>query len=423
MRILLKNGLIKDANSPYFEMEKDIFIEDGRIKKIADTIQEQNDRVIECRGKWVVPSFIDMSAHLNDPGMEHKEDITSGLRAAIEGGFSQVCVLPNTIPVSDSKGQMEYLISRSSKEIADILPYGAVSVGARGEQMAEMMDLFHSGAVAFTDGLNSIVNSELLFKALQYVHKFDGLIINRPCDPYLSTFGQMHEGIKSTELGMRGIPSLAEKLMIQRDLSILEYAGGRMHFSCISSKEGVELIGKAKKNGLDVTCDVAIHNLLWTDEMMEEFNTNYKVNPPLRSEEDRKTLIEGLKSGIIDCIVSDHQPQDEENKKLEFDLAAFGMTSLQTVFSGLIYLKAELPLNIAITALTHNPRKILRVSEYSILEGAEASISIFDSEEKWTLDLESNHSKSINTPYFGKELTGKVIGMYHLGALYLNENV
>lgn len=421
MKILLRNAFIKDPESEFFGSKKDILIAGDIISEIADRIDENSDREIDLTGKWVTPAFFDMSAHFNDPGKEHKEDINSGIAAAMAGGFSQVCLLPNTDPVTDHKGQVEYIISRSMRQTGEVIPLGSVTVGAKGDQMAEIMDLYNAGAIAFTDGVHPIVNSEVLFKALQYVQKFDGMIINRPCDPYLAAYGQMHEGVRSTELGMKGIPSLAEELMLQRDLSILEYAGGRIHFSCISSKEGVELIKEAKEKGLQVTCDVAIHNLLWTDEQTVDFDTNFKVQPPLRSSEDRKALIEGVNSGAIDVIVSDHQPQDEESKKLEFDQAKFGMISLQTLFSGLLSIKEELSFDQAVSALTHHPRKLLKQNDFTIAKGQKASLGLFDPEEEWVFDGSANRSKSGNSPFFGQKLTGRSVGLIHKGRLFQSE--
>lgn len=413
MKYLLRNALIRDPNSVHNNQVSNILIEGGKISSIDKQATLRGGKEIDCNGKWLSPSFIDLGAHFFDPGFEHKEDLLSGAEAAVRGGFGQVCVLSNTQPALDSKGSIEYIRSRSQIAALQILPIAAVSIGCEGQNMAEMHDLYSAGAVAFSDGTRPIINSELLLKALQYVQKFNGLVINRPADPYLSNHGQMHEGMMSTSLGMKGIPSIAEKLMIERDLSILEYTGGRIHFSCISTASAVELIREAKDKGEKVTCDVAIANLLFTDELLSDFDSNYKVAPALRTEHDRKALIEGLRDGTIDAIVSNHMPQDEESKKLEFDLAEFGMSFSQLFFSGLLRLDGELSFDKLLDAVTFRPRKILGLEDYSIEVGNDASLVILDPDIEWLFSKETNFSKSSNNPFFGQKMKGKCVGLIH----------
>ncbi|MCL4161252.1 UNVERIFIED_CONTAM: hypothetical protein GTU68_031419, partial [Idotea baltica] len=276
--------------------------------------------------------WFDMRANFNDPGYEHKEELNSGLKAAAVGGFTSVALLPNTNPCIETKNDVGYLMSKNQSSVTQIYPLGAVTKGCKGEDFTEILDMHAAGAVAFTDGENPIWNTDILLKTLQYLQKFDGLLMNRPEDTYLTAFGTMNEGITSTLLGLKGMPGLAEEIMVNRDIELLKYAGGRIHFSNVSTAHALRQIAKAKKKGLNVTCDVAAHNLIFDDSVLSDYDTNYKVNPPLRNKRDLKALERGLNSMNIDVIVTAHSPQDEESKKLEFDHADFGMLGLQTFF-------------------------------------------------------------------------------------------
>lgn len=417
MKLLLSNARVLDADSPYNGQVVDILIEAGQITRIGSGLKAEKTH--DLAGKLVTPGFCDLSAHFNEPGHENKEDLASGVRSAAFSGFTDVCVLPNTDPVIETKSDVTFIRSKSAKGV-QLHVIAAVSEGCKGENLTEMLDLNAAGAIAFSDGLKPIWNTELLLKALQYMHQFDGLVINRPKDIYLSQFTHMHEGVVSTMMGMNGEPALAEEIAIKRDLDVLRYTGGRIHFAQISSAKSVDLIKAAKKDGLPVTCDVAIHQLIYTDEALSDFDSHLKVDPPFRTEKDRKALIKGLKEGIIDAIVSAHQPQDPENKDLEFDLAAPGIASLPTVFSQLITLQDELPLEIAISRLTTNPRSILGLDAVSVSEGMPARLAIFDPEKEWTLNGSSNPSKSHNSPELGKKLTGKCYALVADGQFLLN---
>lgn len=407
MKLLLKSAQIFDPLSKHHKQKVDILIEDGVIKQIGQKLTCTD--TFDLEGNMVTPGFVDLFAHFNEPGLEHKEDLSSGIEAAFFGGFTDVCLIPNTMPVIDSKSDVGFIRSRSGNKV-DLHSIAAVSEGTNGENLTEILDLNNAGAVAFSDGLSPIWNSELLLKALQYVQKFNGLIINRAKDVHLSQHSQMHEGEVSTSLGLKGEPSLSEEVALKRDLDILRYAGGRMHFSHLSTAKGVELIKAAKKEGLNVSCDVAVHQLIYSDKDLMDFDSDLKVDPPFRTEKDRKALIAGLKSDVIDAIVSSHQPQDIENKELEFDLADFGICSLPTVFSNLIKLSAELPLETSIQKLTHGPRKVIGLEEVKVEEGYPAKLSFFDEKAEWIFDDASNPSKSKNSPQFGETLTGKSIG-------------
>ncbi|MEP4533391.1 MAG: dihydroorotase [Cyclobacteriaceae bacterium] len=406
MKIRLANATIFAPSSKLHLKKTDILINNGVIEGIG---KSDLGKVIDLKGKIVGLGWCDLFAHFNEPGLEHKEDISSGMACAVAGGFTDVCLLPNTQPPVQTKGDVKFILGKSG--VVNLWPLAALSEGLKGENLTEILDMQSHGAVAFTDGLNCIWNSELLLKALQYVQKFEGLVIQKAKDPGLSQHAQMHEGVVSTGLGLNGEPSLAEELIIQRDIEILKYAGGRLHFTQVSSKRSVALIKKAKKDGLAVTCDVAVAQLLFNEQNLEDFDTNYKVDPPYRTESDRKALIKGLIDGTIDAITSSHQPQDQECKELEFDLADFGQISMQLVYPMLLEVKDELPLEISFDKLANGARKILGFDLVSIAEGQKAQLAVFDPDLEWDLNLETNKSRSQNTPYWGKTIKGKSIGI------------
>ena len=293
------------------------------------------------------------------------------------------------------------------------------SINCEGKELTEMIDLHTAGAVAFTDGINPIWHTNILLKSLLYVQKFNGLIINRPEDQMLTAFGNMNEGVVSTGLGMKGMPFIAEEVMIKRDLQLLEYAGGRIHFSMISSSGSVALIKQAKKNGLNVTADVGIHYLLFDESYLTSFDTNYKVNPPYRTEKDRKALIKAVKGGVIDAVVTDHQPHDEECKKLEFDLADFGITGLQTYYSQMLKVFGDETDSI-IERTQLNAKSILGFNQQPIEEGTEACLTFFSPDVAWVFDAATNQSKSENSPFYDEEMKGSVIGIFNDNKLVLN---
>ena len=418
MKTLLANARIMDVHSKYHGETLDILVEDGIISAVGKGLESK--KVIDLEGKVVTPAFFDFFAHFNEPGLEHKENLASGIKSALFGGFSDVCLIPNTHPVIDSKSDVGFIRGRSTAGV-ELHVIAAVSEGCLGENLTEILDLEDAEAVAFSDGLSPIWNTELLLKALQYVQKFDGLIINRPKDIHLSQFTHMHEGAMSTSLGLKGEPGISEEIAIKRDLDILKYAGGRLHFSHLSTARGVELIKAAKKKGLQVTADVAVHQLLYTEEDLIDYDSNLKSDPPFRSERDRKALIKGLKEGIIDAIISSHQPQDPESKELEFDLASPGLMSLPTVYSDLLALQDELPLEIAVQRLTSGPRAILGLPEVKVEEGSTAKLAVFDPHQVWEFSAKHNPSRSNNAPKYGQQLTGKCFGVYNQGTFFQNK--
>jgi dihydroorotase len=362
-----------------------------------------------------------MRVSAGDPGFEHKEDLTSACRAAAVGGFTDIAVLPNTRPVVDAKDTLGYVQRMVEGQPVAVHPIAAVTKGAKGVDFTDMIDLHHAGAVAFSDGDHPLQNADLLLKTLQYLQPIGGLLMNRPEETGLTHFGQMHEGVQSTLLGLKGMPAMAEELMIERDLRLLEYvlegdfSSPMLHFSCLSSLGAVSLIRGAKERGLPVSCDVAAHQLVFDDSALATFDTYLKVNPPFRSRADVEALWAGLTDGTIDAIVSDHNPQDDESKQVEFDQAEFGITGLETVFGAVMTHNQGLPLSQFVSALAINPRRILRLPAVTLAEGQPATLTLFDPTAKWT--FERSVSKSKNSPFRGMTFTGQVLGTIRAGKL------
>ncbi len=427
MQILIRSARVVDAASPFDGQVCDVLIEQGLIRQIGQSLSaDKSVRVVEGANLHVSPGWVDMRVLAQDPGFEHKEDLTSVCRAAAAGGFTDIAVLPNTQPVVDAKDTLGYVRRLGEGQPVRIHVIAAVTQKAAGNEFADMLDLHHAGAVAFSDGTHPLQNPDLLLKTLQYLQPIDGLLMNHPEEELLTRFGQMHEGVQSTLLGLKGMPSLAEELMVERDLRLLDYVLGGfpdgkgqpslrpvLHFSTISTARSVELIRQAKALGMPISCDVAAHQLVFDDSVMVEFDTNLKVNPPFRSTNDLAGLWAGLADGTIDAIVSDHTPQDSESKNLEFDQADFGIIGLETVFSAVITYNRELPLAQLVAKLTTQPRHILRLPELLIAEGEVASLTLFDPTATWT--YERTASKSKNSPFLGHTLTGRVVGTVHRG--------
>ncbi len=406
MSLLLKNVLVLDLNSPAHGKQANILIEKGVITSLAG---KSATKEIDLTGKVATTGWFDLNAQFHDPGNEHREDISSGSRCAQAGGFTDVCLIPDTDPPIESKSDVNYLLRKALPEV-DIHAFAAVSEGLKGENLTEMLDLKEAGAEAFSEGDRPIWNTELLLKALQYTASMDVPVIQNGRDIHIAASSHMHEGKTSTNLGLRGEPSLSEELVIQRDIDILKYSGGRIHFSRISSAKSIELIKLAKKSGLSVTCDVGIHHLIFNDESVGDFDTTFKVLPPYRSERDRKALVKGVKDGVIDAICSNHRPFDQECKQLEFDLADPGNTSLQTFYPSLVQISSEIPMEVLIDKITNGPRSILNLDQIRIEKEQPAKLTILDPDAVWHLNNHTNLSKSINSPFWEKELKGAVIG-------------
>ena len=426
MDYLIQNAEIIDPHSPHHRQKRSILIQGGKISKIAEenhflAENHPETRKFDATGLKLSVGWFDFRVSIKDPGLEFKETLETCIAAAQQGGFTEVVALPNTIPVVQTKNELNYIQKYNQEQALKIYPVAAVTLDTEGKELTEMLDLHHHGAIAFSDGEKPIWHSDILVKTLQYLQKFDGLLINRPEDQLLTMYGSMNEGINSTLLGMKGMPNLAEEMMIQRDLNFLEYAGGKLHFSLISTKRSVELIRQAKQKGLQVTCDMAMHQIAFDDSALMEFDTNYKVKPPFRTQEDIEALWEGLADGTIDVLVSDHNPQDEESKQLEFDQAEFGISSIETAFA-LIHKhnlqKKKLSLEQLLEKFTINPRKILNLPIPKIKEGEIANLSLFDTEKVWVLETKEMKSKSKNTPFLGQAFRGKAVAVFNQGKFY-----
>lgn len=418
MKTLIRSAKIICKSSEFHDQTKDIFIENGIISQIGDFVDIEVDDIIEGEDICVSVGWFDMRVHAKEPGHEYKESLESMEETALAGGFSEIALLPNTQPVVQTRESVNYL--KRSGEKVKFHPMAAVTLKCEGKDFTEMIDLHEAGAVAFTDGEHPIQNPDIFLKCLQYLTQFGGLLINHPEDTHLTHFGQMHDGAMSTFLGMKGMPQMAEEIMLMRDLKILEYVmqtpfsqgftdESILHFSCISSAQTINFIRMGKDMGLPISCDVAAHQLCFTENDLVDFDTNLKVNPPFRTQEDVDALWEGLADGTIDVIVSDHNPQDEESKKLEFDMAEFGVIGLETVFSSINTNNEKLSLEEIIEKITDNPRKILRLKNPIIKEGEKANLTVFAPNEAWVYEEKKIVSKSRNSPFIGKTLKGKVI--------------
>jgi dihydroorotase len=424
MKIRIASAQIIDTNSPFNGQHKQFWIENGKISSIADTaevINDQADHIIEADGLKISAGWMDMWAAAKDPGFEHQEDLITVRDAAAAGGFTEIALLPNTSPVVQTKEAVIYSRIKGSDHAVQAYPMAAVTLDIKGKDLTEMIDLHYAGAIAFTDGFKPVWHSDILVKTLQYLQTFDGLLINRPEDILLTQFGNMHEGITSTMLGLKGMPALAEEMMIARDLRFLEYAGGKIHFSMISTAKSVELIREAKQKGLQVTCDIAAHQVAFDDTALLNFDTNLKVNPPFRSRADIEALWQGLADDTIDAIVSAHNPLDEESKKLEFDLAEFGIIGLQTAFAVINTHNKILSLEKLIEKLTTRPRRILQLPDIHIAENQPASLTLFNTEYEWVLTEKNILSRSKNSPFIGHTLKGKPVAIINNGKIIVND--
>lgn len=417
MRILIKSCKIVHTGSSHNGLEKDILIEDGIISKIEDSLNIEADQTITFKDLHVSSGWYDANVNFCDPGFEIKEDIASGLKAAESGGFTAVSVSPDTNPCLSNKTQIEYVLKSSVFSSVDIFPFGSITEQLQGEQLAELYDMSKSGAVAFMDG-NRDVSAGIMYRALLYAQNFDGKIISFPYDQSLFGKGVVNEGKVSVQTGLKSIPSLSEHIRVQRDISLVEYTKGSLHFTGISTKESVDLIREAKKKGLAITADVYIMNLLFNDNEMLGFNSNMKVLPPLRGEEDRLALIAGIKDGTIDLVCSNHSPQNIENKELEFDLAEFGIIGIQTMFSLLCEIEG-LTIEEKIDCISAKARNVFGLKLVTIEEGALANLTLFSPSLEWTLTEDQIISKSKNTPFIDRQFNGKAIGTINNGLLTL----
>ncbi len=423
MHVLIRQAKVYDPQSPFHNQVVDIFIEDGVIRNIGhypDTLAD-TVTVIEGNELWVSPGWVDVFADYREPGFEYKETIATGLTAAAAGGFTRVLITPNTQPVLDQKSAVQYVLQRARGHVTTLHPLGAVSRQTEGKELAEMLDMHHFGAIAFTDGWKPVQQASLMLKALEYVKAFDGTIVQLPAEMPLSSGGLMHEGIVSTRLGIPGIPDLAETLMIHRDLELLRYTGSKIHFTGISATGSVAMIRAAKAEGLQVTCSVTPYHLALTDEALTSYSSLYKVMPPLRTEADRQALIEGLKDGTIDCITSHHRPQEWDAKAKEFEYASDGM-NIQQIAWALTWdaVRDHIIPERLLDAIAIAPRRIFGLGKNTLEQGAHAEMTIFTPAGTTVLQPENNHSLSRNNPFEGKALNGKVIATIHNLSVHKN---
>lgn len=417
MNILLKAAKIIDASRTDHHLKKrDILIENGVISQIAPEIMPvQNTKVVALENLHVSVGWFDSSVCFGEPGYEERETIAHGLHVAARSGFTDIVLNPNSHPIPDSSADIVFLKNAAQGRATNLHPLGSVTVKSEGLQLAELFDMKKSGAIGFYDFKRAIQNSNLLKIALQYAQNFDGLIHSFPMDFKIAGKGVANEGIVSTGLGLKGIPALAEELQIARDLSILEYTGGKLHIPTLSSANAVKLVAEGKKKGLDVSCSVAVHNLFFNDTVLQEFDTHYKVMPPLRTTIDTKALIDGLVAGTIDFVTSDHTPADIEQKQIEFDHAAFGSLGLESAFGALNTL-FELP--IVISLLTKG-RERYGVKTPQLKEGEKASLTLFNPDGVYTFTDEHILSTSKNSMFLGASLQGKVYGVFSNNLLML----
>lgn len=416
--LLLERARLVD---PRLKLDKvaDILIEKDRIKEIG-SIPNFKGRTIDCTDKIVMPGLVDMHVHLREPGQEHKETIKTGCNAAAAGGFTEICCMPNTKPPVDSRGGVEFIRERAAGHLVEVHPIAAVTMNLDGEKLTEMADMIEAGAVGFSDDGRPVSTAGLMRRALEYAGMFGRPIIDHCEDPTLSGGGVMHEGFVSTALGMPAIPSVAEEVIVARDVLMAEYTGGSLHIAHVSTAGSVRIIRDAKKRGVHITAETCPHYLVLSDDAVRSFDPFTKMNPPLRSMDDQKALLAGLKDGTIDTIATDHAPHAIEDKECEFLSAAFGIVGLETAL-GLIwtYLVGKKILNLeqVIDKMAIQPRKILGLSGHLIEPGAVANLTLFDPEMQWQVDSAIFESKSKNTPFQGWKLKGRSLGVINRGKL------
>lgn len=415
MFLRLRQATIIDPSSPFHGQQKDILIKEGIISAIGDDLEAVNAQVIHCEGLHVSPGWVDIGMQIGDPGFEHREDIQSATQAAARGGYTAIAPFPNTNPVMDTKAALNYWRNHSRDNLVELLPIGAITTTCNGKDITEMIDMDRAGAIAFSDGEHSTQDNGMMMRALQYVRAFDGIVINRPYDHSLAGGGHIHEGLTSTMLGMKGISHLAENMMVVRDINLAAYTNSKVHIHGVSTAESVNLIRRAKVDGVQVTCSVTPLNLVYQEDALLQFNTNLKVLPPLREPSDTAALVEGLKDGTIDMVMSNHVPLESEKKKLEFAYADFGAIGLETTFALLNTHLPDLGLSQIVGLLSTEVRRAFNLEPVQVVEKAKANLTCFVPTKEWILTKDDLGSKSINTPLLGKQMQGKVLGIINNG--------
>ncbi|GJQ21009.1 MAG: dihydroorotase [Bacteroidia bacterium] len=422
--IFLKNVRIVDPASGLDETS-DLLIIDGKIEKIGKAGSVKTDRELDLTGKLVVPGLMDMHVHLREPGFEHKETIETGVRSAAYGGFTAVACMPNTTPAIDDESVARYVQEKSKQllgGIVDVYPIAAATKGRKGEELSPMAELVEAGAVGFSDDGSPIMSANIMRRAFEYSSMFGVPVIQHAEDSTLTRGGSMNEGLQSTRLGMPGIPPVAEELMIGRDIMLLRYVpGAKYHVAHLSTRGGLELVRAARKEKLNITCEVTPHHFSLTDEAVDSFDTNTKMNPPLRTADDVQAMKEGLRDGAIDVIATDHAPHTVDEKEVEFTMAPFGIVGLETAVGLCVTELLEqkfLSWPELIEKLSTNPRKILGLPAVRISEGEKANLTFIDPDLEWIVRPEEFHSKSKNSPFGGRRLKGRAFGIFNNGKLF-----
>jgi dihydroorotase len=415
VKLLIKGGRGIDP-SQQLDRTTDLLVEDGRVKSIGDNLSGEGAELFDATGLVVAPGFIDLHVHLREPGEEYKETIASGAAAAVAGGFTSICAMPNTLPVNDNASVTRFIIDKAREAgLARVYPIGAITRESKGEELAEMAEMKEAGAVAVSDDGRPVMNSQVMRHAMEYARDHGLIVVDHAQDSKLSAGGVMHEGRYSTLLGLKGISAAAEDSHVARDIMLAELTGARVHIAHVSTAGSVELIRRAKQKGLAVTCEVTPHHLALTDAAVTSFDTNTKMNPPLRSEEDRAALIEGVIDGTIDAIATDHAPHHADEKMLEYDHAPFGIVGLETalgVVLKVLYETDAAPLSRIVEMLTINPARAFSLPGGTLAEGSPADITVFNLDREWTVALQRFKSKSRNTPFAGWKLRGNVVATF-----------
>jgi dihydroorotase len=412
--LFIEGGRVVDPASGV-DGVRTVVVRDGKVAEVAERVERPRDaRAIDARGRWVTPGFVDLHVHLREPGQEYKETVATGARAAVAGGFTTICAMPNTKPVNDNASVTELVLARAAAAgLARVVPVGCISRAQGGEDLAEYGELKAAGCAAVSDDGKPVVSSGLMRRALEYARAFGLVVAVHEEDPGLVGKGVMHEGAASTRLGLKGIPAAAEDVMVVRDLALLELTGGRLHVQHVSTRGAVRAIRDAKKRGLAVTAEATPHHLALTDEDVAAsgYATDYKMNPPLRSADDVKAVREGLADGTLDAIATDHAPHSAVEKDLEFDAALNGIVGLETAFSVCLELvkKGVLPEKRLFEALTVGPARAFGLAAGTLARGASADVAVLDPGAEWTVDPEKLHSRSRNTPWKGKRLPGRCV--------------
>lgn len=420
MKILIRHARIIDTHSPFNGLIKDILVDNDQIIAITDQITDAVDQIIESADLEVSIGWVDTFAHFCDPGIEYKETLESGAAAAAAGGFTQVFVLPNTDPVVDNKSQVSYIVQQSTSLPVSIHPIGAITKKTEGKDLAEMYDMKNNGAIAFSDGLAPVQTAGLFLKALLYVKAFEGVLIQIPIDKSIGSGGLINEGITSTQLGLPGIPSISEVTIVKRDIDLARYTGSKLHITGVSTAISLDLIAEAKKEGLPISCSVTAYQLHFCDEDLVNYDTNLKLNPPLRTRKDMLALQNAVRKGLVDCIASHHLPQNWDNKVCEFEYAKSGIIGLQTSYVALNSILPELSSEQIIALLSTNARNIFAIPTTNINVGSKAELTLFSRTGKTTLTVQNNKSKSSNSAFLNTELNGKVLGILHKGQIITN---